>query len=336
MGAVRKFKKSFGLTVENYKFFFILGILTVFLSFFSLFLGDIAILPWQILNGKNAQIIWELRLPRTLLALEVGAALALSGAALQAFMQNPLADPALTGASSGAALGAAIVFYYALFPTLACFALPLAALIGALLSLLLLFLFAGFFTQSLSPETLILAGIAISSLGGATLSALLNFAPNPFAMQELVFWLLGSVANRGFLPLYFLTPALVLGGFFIFKTRYFLNALTLGTVAAQSMGFSVFKMSAYLMTGAAILVGSSVAAAGSIGFVGLIVPHIVRKIYKAKPSDIFIPSAFLGALLVLFSDIIVRLLPGTELKLGIVTAFIGAPFFVFLLCQRRF
>ena len=298
------------------------------MAIFSLFLGEIAILPWEIFDSKNAQIILELRLPRTLLALEIGAALALSGAALQAFMQNPLADPALTGTSSGAALGAAAVFYYALFPTLADFALPFAALIGAFISLVLLFVFAGFPKKTLSPETLILAGIAISTLGGAALATLLNFAPNPFAMQELVFWLLGSVANRGFAPLYFLTPALILGGLLIFKTRAFLNALSLSSAAAQSMGFSIFKMSLYLIVGAAVLVGA-------IGFVGLVVPHIARKIVGNTPAKTLMPSALLGALLVLFADIIVRLLPGAELKLGIVTALIGAPFFVFLLCQQR-
>ena len=321
--------------MENRKILIIFSIFTAILAIFSLFLGDIKILPWEIFDNKNAQIVFTLRLPRTLLALEVGAALALSGAALQAFMQNPLADPALTGASSGAALGAAAVFYYALFPTLADLALPCAALLGALASLILLFLFAGFPKKTLFPETLILAGIAISTLGGAALATLLNFAPNPFAMQELVFWLLGSVANRGFSPLYFLTPALVLGGLLIFKTRHFLNALSLGTAAAQSMGFSVFKMSLLLIFGASLLVGSSVAAAGSIGFVGLVVPHIARKLFGSTPAQSLLPSALLGALLVLFSDIVVRLLPGMELKLGIVTALIGAPFFVFLLCQQR-
>lgn len=335
VGFIRKSQKNFRLTVENRKIIAFFSIFTAILAIFSLFLGEIAILPWEIFDSKNAQIILELRLPRTLLALEIGAALALSGAALQAFMQNPLADPALTGTSSGAALGAAAVFYYALFPTLADFALPFAALIGAFISLVLLFVFAGFPKKTLSPETLILAGIAISTLGGAALATLLNFAPNPFAMQELVFWLLGSVANRGFAPLYFLTPALILGGFLIFKTRAFLNALSLGSAAAQSMGFSIFKMSLYLIVGAAVLVGASVSAAGSIGFVGLVVPHIARKIVGNTPAKTLMPSALLGALLVLFADIIVRLLPGAELKLGIVTALIGAPFFVFLLCQQR-
>ncbi len=328
--------------MENHRFglFVLLFVFLVVLAFCSLLTGDVPLL--ELLQSSNFSdsawiILWQLRLPRTLLAIEVGAALALSGAALQNLVHNPLADPALTGASQGAALFAALVFYYGFLSQLGIFALPLAAFIGAGFSLLLLFFWAGFLSsnQRFAPESFILAGLALSTLSGALLGAVLNFAPNPFAMQELVFWLMGSLSERTTQALYFLTPALIIGAWGIFSARHFLSALSLGSHGAQSLGFSVGKMSMLVVFYSALLVSASVATAGSIGFVGLIVPHMARKMFGENPSQMLLPSLLLGALLVLLADILVRLLPGEELKLGILTSLIGAPFFVFLLCQTH-
>jgi len=274
----------------------------------------------------------EIRLPRTLLALSVGAALGLSGAALQGLLRNPLADPSLTGASQGAALGAASVFYFALLPGLGVFAPLLAGLIGAGLTLLLTLWLAG----PGRPALLLLAGLAIASLSGAALAAVLNFAPNPFAMQELVFWLLGSVSERGMAHLAFLLPALIVGFVLIWRQRPLLAALSLGEQVATSLGLNVQRGGRIIVLGAAILVGAAVATAGNIGFVGLIAPHLARPLAQNRPDRLLWPAAAIGATLVLLADITVRLMPpGREIRLGVLTALIGAPLFIRLIWKMR-
>lgn len=283
-------------------------------------------------DSAAAIIIGEIRLPRTLLALTVGAALGMSGAALQGLLRNPLADPSLTGASQGAALGAATVFYFGLFPAVGAVAPALAGLLGAGVALLLMLGLAG----SSRPSMVIMAGLAISTLTGALLAAVLNFAPNPFAMQELVFWLLGSVSERGLDHLTLLLPALLLGGVLIWSQRRLLFGLSLGEQVAESMGLDYRRGSRLIVLGAALLVGASVAVAGSIGFVGLLVPHLVRPLVRHRPDRLLLPSALAGASLVCLADVCVRLLPpGREIKLGILTALIGAPLFIWLVWKDR-
>ncbi|KAA0874228.1 iron ABC transporter permease [Nitrincola tapanii] len=283
-------------------------------------------------DSVSALVMGEIRLPRTLLALTVGAALGLSGAALQGLLRNPLADPGLTGASQGAALGAAAVFYFGIFPQAGAVAPALAGLLGAGLAMLLMLLLAGSARQSM----VIMAGLAISTLTGALLAAVLNFAPNPYAMQELVFWLLGSVAERGLEHLQLLLPALLLGGLLIFTQRKLLYGLSLGEQVATSLGLSVQTGGRLIILGAALLVGTSVAVAGAIGFVGLIVPHLLRPFIGNRPDRLLAPSALAGAILVCLADMLVRLLPpGQELKLGVLTSLIGAPLFIALVWKER-
>jgi iron complex transport system permease protein len=283
-------------------------------------------------TGISALVMGEIRLPRTLLALSTGAALGLSGAALQGLLRNPLADPSLIGASQGAALGAASVFYFAFLPGLGVFAPLLAGLLGAGLALLLTLWLAG----SGRPALLLLAGLAIASLSGAALAAVLNFAPNPFAMQELVFWLLGSVSERGMAHLAFLLPALVVGSLLIWRQRALLAALSLGEQVAASLGLDVQRGGRIIVLGAAILVGASVATAGNIGFVGLIAPHLARPLARNSPDRLLWPSAAIGATLVLLADITVRLMPpGREVRLGVLTALIGTPLFIRLIWKMR-
>lgn len=282
--------------------------------------------------STGAIIIGEVRLPRTLLAISVGAALGLCGAALQGLLRNPLADPGLVGASQGAALGAAGVFYFGLFPAAGAVAPALAGLLGAGATLLLMLGLAG----SARPSMIIMAGLAISTLTGAALAAVLNFAPNPFAMQELVFWLLGSVSERGLDHFRLLLPALMLGGALIWRQRRLLAALSLGEQVAHSMGLACARGGRQVVLGAALLVGASVAVAGSIGFVGLVVPHLVRPLVGHRPDRLLLPSALAGGVLVCLADIGVRLLPpGREIKLGVLTALIGAPLFIWLVWKDR-
>lgn len=283
-------------------------------------------------SNLDAIVIGEIRLPRTLIALAVGAALGLSGAALQGLLRNPLAEPSLTGASQGAALGAASVFYFGLFPSLGTAAPGVAGLIGAAIALLLMLALAG----SARSHMVIMAGLAISTLCGAALATVLNFAPNPYAMQELVFWLLGSVAERGLEHLWLLLPALLLGSALILSQRRLLSGLSLGDQVARSMGLNYRNGSIMIVLGAAILVGSSVAVAGSIGFVGLLVPHLLRPLVRHRPERLLIPAALAGAILVCLADIGVRLLPpGRELKLGVLTSLLGAPLFIWLVWKER-
>ncbi len=295
----------------------------------------VAVGLWEWLQHSGSQaavIIGEIRLPRTLLAVVVGASLGLAGAALQGLLRNPLADPSLVGASQGAALGAASVFYFGWFAGMGALATATAGLLGAAVTLLLMLGLAG----SGRPSLVILAGLAVSTIAGAALAVVLNFAPNPYAMQELVFWLLGSVANRGLDGLAIVTPPLLVGGLLIWWQRRLLAGLSLGERVAESMGLAVARGSRLIVLGVALLVGSAVSVAGNIGFVGLLVPHLVRPLVNHRPDRLLLPSALGGALLVCVADIVVRLLPpGRELKLGVLTSLLGAPLFVWLVWRER-
>ncbi len=317
----------------------LLGGLLLIAALLSLSLGSTSVdvlgglLGW--LRGEeflDAVVIGDIRLPRTLLAICVGAALGLSGAALQGLLRNPLADPGLIGASQGAALGAAAVFYFGLLPFAGALAPALAGLLGAGICLVLMLALAG----SSRPSMVIMAGLAISTVSGAALAMVLNFAPNPYAMQELVFWLLGSVSERGMDHLLILLPALLIGATLVLRQRRLLYGLSLGERAAQSLGLNVKRGSRLIVLGTALLVGSSVAVAGAIGFVGLIVPHLIRPLVRHRPDRLLLPSALAGATLVLCADVLVRLLPpGRELKLGVLTSLIGAPLFIWLVWRER-
>lgn len=290
---------------------------------------------WHWLNQKpsaDGMVVGEIRLPRTLLAVLVGSALGLSGAALQGLLRNPLADPGLTGASSGAALGAAMVFYYGWFAELGLFATALAGLMGAASAMACMLWLAGVGQAAM----VLLAGLAISTLSGALLATVLNFAPNPFAMQELVFWLLGSVSDRSMQHVGLMLLALLLGWWLLRPTRPFLAAISLGEDVAQSLGFRFAEHSRRVVIATAVLVGASVSVAGSIGFVGLMVPHLLRRWVQHRPDHLLLPSALLGAILVCAADILVRFMPpGREIKLGVITALVGSPLFIWLIVRER-
>lgn len=316
-----------------------LGALLVLTAWASLSIGSVSVpvgsglLDWA--QGRataGAIIVGEIRLPRTLLALVVGAALGFSGAALQGLLRNPLADPGLTGASQGAALGAAAVFYFGLFPWAGEAAPALAGLVGAGVALMGMLALAG----SSRPAMVIMAGLAISTVTGAALAIVLNFAPNPYALQELVFWLLGSVSERGLSHLLWLLPPCGIGAWLIWRQRGLLAALSLGEQVAASLGVSLSRGSRLVVLGAALLVGASVSVAGSIGFVGLLVPHLVRPWVGHRPDRLLLPSALTGAMLVCLADMCVRgLPPGRELKLGVLTSLLGAPLFIWLVWKDR-
>lgn len=284
------------------------------------------------LTSLEALVVGEVRLPRALLALTIGAILGLAGAALQGLLRNPLAEPGIIGVSNCAALGAVLVFYFGLHHV-SPWALPAGGMLGALLSVVLIFLLAG---RQRSLVSLILAGIAVNALGGALISLALNFAPNPYAMQEILFWLLGSVSNRSMHDFYLLLPFALSGCALILYCGRLLDALTLGEETAQSLGFPLTRLRWLLVVGIALAVGGAVSVSGAIGFVGLVVPHLLRPLVGYQPRRLLPVSALGGAALLLASDmLVVALSQAGELKLGVITALIGGPFFLYLVFNSR-
>lgn len=326
-------------TGRFYSLLVVLGLLALLLFGLSLLVGPAAISPIASLRalftGEGEAIVLvmrEIRLPRALLALMIGASLGLSGAALQGYLRNPLAEPGLLGVSASASLGAVIAIYSGLsvlFP----FALPLLALLGAFLSVFLVKLLAG---RDAGTLAVILAGVAVTSLAGALTALALNLSPNPFAAMEIVFWMLGSLADRSMKHVMLAAPFILIGWVMLLSLGRSLDSLTLGTDAAASMGVNLGQVQLFAVLGTAACVGASTAVAGAIGFVGLVVPHLLRPLVGAKPSRLLVASGLGGAVLLLAADVAVRvLMPGRELKLGVLTAIIGAPFFLWLVFKYR-
>lgn len=319
--------------------FILLGGVLTLLVLASLHLGAASLGSADILAALVGQgdprmvtIVQEIRLPRALLGILVGGALGLTGAALQGLLRNPLADPGIIGTSASAGLGAVVALYFGwalVFP----WALPLSAMVCAAGGTVLLLAVAG---RDAGTLTLILSGIAISSLAVALTSLAMNLAPNPFALSEIVLWLLGSLKDRSLDDVVLASPFVALGGLLIMAAGRGLDALTLGEEAAASLGVGLRRLRLQVIVGGALAVGAVVAAAGAVGFVGLVVPHLLRPLVRHRPSALLLPSALGGAVLVLAADLAVRLIPArSELMLGVLTSLVGAPFFLVLILKTR-
>ncbi len=277
-------------------------------------------------------VVWEIRLPRAAAAFVVGAALGASGAALQGLLRNPLAEPGVLGVSATAALAATFVIYYGL-ANAGTFALPVAAIGGALAATALLALAA---MRVGSVVTLILVGVGLSSFAGAAMALLMNLAPNPFSLSDMLNWTLGTVANRSFDDLALAAPFLAVGLAVLFGARRGLSALTLGEEAAAGAGVDLRRARLLIVAGAGLATGAAVSIAGAIGFVGIVAPHLVRPFVDHDPARTLAPSALLAGLILVLADIGVRVAPtAAELKLGVVAALIGAPVFVWIAVRRR-
>jgi iron complex transport system permease protein len=321
--------------------FALLGLLVLALFAASLLVGPAAIGLGEtlsaLLEGSEegetlVLILWEIRLPRALLGLLIGAGLGLAGAAMQGFLRNPLAEPGLLGTSSAAALGAVIALQTGIAAWHA-LALPMAALAGAFGAVALVVALAG---NRGGTILLILAGIAVSAFAGALASLVLNLSPNPFATSEIVFWMMGSLSDRSMAHVWIALPFLGLGAGALFALGRGLDALTLGEDAAASLGYDLSRMRLLLVLGTASTIGGATAVAGAVGFVGLVVPHLLRPFVGARPSTLLPASALGGAAMLLAADIATRLIaPARDLKLGVLTALIGAPFFLHLLWTMR-
>jgi len=317
----------------------VLILLVLALAGLGLVIGPAQAGPWESLKAlfvdsgtPLTMVMREIRLPRMILGLGIGASLGLAGAAMQGYLRNPLADPGLIGISASASLGAVLALQTGLAAALP-LGLPLSALAGAVVGVGLVMLLAGPRGGSL---TLILAGIAISSLASALTSLVLNLSPNPFAASEIVFWMMGSLADRSMVHVWLALPLMAIGWGLLFSLGRSLDALTLGEDAAEAMGIRPTRVRIVLVLGTAAAIGSATAVAGAIGFVGLVVPHILRPFVGARPGPLLWASALGGAAMLLAADVAVRLiLPAGDLKLGVVTALVGAPFFLHLIYRTR-
>lgn len=289
--------------------------------------------PFDAWTGHDARwlIVAELRLPRALLGLLVGAGLGLSGAVLQGLLRNPLADPGVVGVSSAAALGAVAVLIFAsgLGPW-GGFGGAMAAACGAMA------LLAALTWRTQDVVGFVLAGTVLASLAGALTAFLISMAPNPYAVAAAIDWLMGALTDRGWDDLSRAAPFMIAGMACLFATAPALDALTLGEDGARSLGVSVRRTQALAILGTGLTVGASVAVTGVVGFVGLVVPHLLRPAFGARPAALLLPSALGGAALVLVADSLCRLAPGAgEVRLGVAMALIGAPFFLWLLAKRE-
>ena len=308
-------------------------VLLIVLSALSVIAGRV----WTPLNHLAAAdprwlIITQLRIPRTLLGIAVGAALGLSGATLQGYTRNPLADPGVLGVSSMAAFGAVLTLYLGLAASNP-WVLPAFAMAGAGVGVLVLVLIAGPAGEAVA---FLLAGVILNTIASAGVALALTLSPNPWAASEIMTWLMGSLADRSIVDVQTAAPFIVVGGAILLGTGRALDALTLGDVGARALGVSLRRTQLMIAAGVGLACGAAVAVTGVIGFVGLVVPHLIRRVAGERPSRLLIPSALAGANLLLAADILVRVIPGAnEVHVGVAMAALGAPFFLALLISLR-
>jgi len=309
----------------------ILGLLAVALFLVSVATGP-AWWPWRLGEQVGWSIVLDLRLPRAVLGVLVGAALGLSGAVLQAWLRNPLAEPGVIGVSACASFAAVCAFYSGLAAAFA-LALPLAGILGAAVGIAALISAVRAGTGTVS---LLLMGIAINAIAAALISLVLALAPNPFAFQEIWLWLAGSIADRDLRHILVSAPFIAVGAVLVLMNRRWLDALSLGEDAARSLGVDTRRLGLWLTLAVGLMVGAATAVAGMVGFVGLVAPHLIRTRVGFKPGATLVPSMLVGAILVLAADIAVRVLPTSyELQLGVVTSLVGAPFLVRVIRRAR-
>jgi iron complex transport system permease protein len=305
----------------------------------SLGIGPVRLSPLTVVDAlfggaSDVQqvIVREIRLPRAILGLAIGAMLGLSGAALQGLLRNPLAAPSLFGAPQSAAFGAVLIISLGLADVRS-YALPVAAILAAFASVFVLLAIAG---RNAGLLILILAGLAISSLAGAATALVMNLSSNPFVVLEIAFWLLGSLEDRSFRHVMLALPFIAAGAITLLSQRNAFRALSLGEETAQSLGVDVARLRLLVISGVALGVGGAVAVSGTIGFIGLVAPHLMRPLIGHDPARLLIPSALTGSALLLAADIAVRIIPSTsDIKVGVLTSIIGVPFFLYLIMRER-
>jgi iron complex transport system permease protein len=289
----------------------------------ALWLGPVSIADPFANDAATRAIVWDIRLPRALTAWLVGAALGLSGAALQGLLRNPLADSGVLGLSGFAALGAVLALAFG-----AAALAPVAALVFSLLAAVVV---TALGWAARGPASLVLIGVGLSSFAGGLIALALNLAPNPGALADLVNWTLGSVEGRSLEHVALAGAFLLAGATLVLLAARGLQALTLGEEAAAAVGANLARTRTLVVLGCAACVGGATAVAGVIGFVGIAAPHLVRALAGHDPARLLLPSALAGGALLACADIAVRLLPtDTELKLGVAAALLGGPVFALI------
>jgi len=287
------------------------------------------------LNPMFTNIILNIRLPRVLLAMLVGASLALAGAAFQGLLKNPLADPFTLGISSGAAVGAVVVLFFGVtIPFLGSFTLPIVSISFGFLTLLLVIFFARILQRSMSAETIILVGIIISSFLGSLISLMIALTGEE--LRQILVWIMGSVAMKGTEYILLILPFFVIGFLLLFMNGRELNALAFGEETARQLGVNVQTRKILILLGASLLTGASVAVSGTIGFVGLVIPHLTRLVWGPDHRHLLPLSMLVGASFLTLADLIARtIVAPTELPIGVITAIIGGPAFSLILIRGR-
>ncbi|MFC4410703.1 FecCD family ABC transporter permease [Chungangia koreensis] len=313
-------------------------ILLVIAVWLGVSIGSVPI-PFQTLWDSSDEaawnILWKIRMPRVILAALVGASLALAGAAFQGLLKNPLADPYTLGVSSGASVGAVITIFFGLsLPLLGLYTLPVMSMMGAFVTMLAVVGFARLVDRAMKMETIILTGIIFSSFLGSIISLMIALTGEE--LRQIIGWLLGSVSMRGWSYVAMDVPFVAIGALLIWLNRRELNAMMFGEERAIHLGVDVKKRKMMILAGGSMLTGAAVAVSGTIGFVGLVVPHMTRLLWGADHRHL-LPLSFLnGATLLIICDLVARtIISPSELPVGVITAFIGAPVFAFIFFRQR-
>ncbi|HET7581082.1 MAG TPA: iron ABC transporter permease [Bacillales bacterium] len=287
------------------------------------------------IDPANISIVMDIRFPRVVLAGLVGASLSIAGAGFQGLLKNPLADPYTLGVSSGASVGAVLVLFFGLsLPLIGQFTLPFISVIFSFVTIVLVLMFARTVHRGLSVETIILTGIIFSSFLGSLISLMIALTGEQ--LREIIGWLLGSVGMRGWEYSLMILPFFIIGAVLLLANCSELNALSFGEERAQHLGVNVQARKMSVLVAASILTGASVAVSGTIGFVGLVIPHLVRLVAGPDHRHLLPLSMITGAGFLILADLVARtIIAPVELPIGVITALIGAPVFGFLLFRQR-
>jgi iron complex transport system permease protein len=307
-----------------------------FLTVLQILATELFQIPLQYeLDPMHINIVMEIRFPRALLAMFVGACLAMAGAAFQGFLKNPLADPYTLGVSSGAAVGAVAVLFFGIsIPILGRFTLPLISILAGFVTLFLVISFARLVQRSMAAETIILAGIIFSSFLGAFISLMIALTGEE--LRQIIGWLMGSVAMRGWPYIWMIVPCMLFGFFLLFFNRHELNALAFGEETARQLGVNIAVRKIMILLGASTLTGGAVAVSGTVGFVGLVIPHLTRLVWGSDHRHLLPLSMLVGAGFLALTDLVARtIIAPTELPIGVITSIVGAPVFALILLRQR-
>lgn len=327
--ATKKYSAAYGVSI----------VLLLVSIWFGVSIGSVSVplsTLWDDSNAAAYGILWEIRMPRVVLAAIVGAALAIAGAAFQGLLKNPLADPYTLGISSGASVGAVMTIYFGIsIPILGSFVLPLFSMVGAFLTMLVVMLFAKLVDKTMKMETLILTGIIFSAFLSAGLSLMIALTSND-TLRTILSWTMGSVSMRGWPYVQMVLPFFIIGVFVVLFYRRELNAMVYGEERAKHLGVDVTKSKYGILIGGSILTGSAVAVSGTIAFVGLVVPHMVRMVIGSDHRHLLPITLLNGASLLVICDLISRIIIApVELPIGVITSFIGAPAFAYIFYRQR-